>query len=270
MRNEHTFVELCAGTAAVSLWLLGEIGPLTAFMGSKRRWRQDIVTHMRISQPDRVVLVDAGPWGDVWCNLTQPAIRERVVALLTQWQHIVAVMPDPQPKAVVRVWQVLAQHQPADDPATRTAQYLWMQAYAVGGVPVWWDGRWSRPHSSGRQANYVTPAKPVGTRRLYLHPTRLCDRISALDRIDWSRIDVLHADVRSVEPIPGAVVFFDPPYLGGPRYAATLEREDVLRVATKWRASGCRVGVSEGEPLPLDGWTAARLAAREFLTMSPA
>lgn len=35
--NKGPLVELCAGTASVSLWALAKLSPLTGFMGSKRK-----------------------------------------------------------------------------------------------------------------------------------------------------------------------------------------------------------------------------------------
>lgn len=142
-----TLVELCAGTASVSLWAMGRCRPLTGFMGSKRRWAGQLVEAMEVDRPERVVLVDAGPWGDVWSVL---------------------------------------------------------------------------------QAS----------------------------------------DARAEVAIPGATVYHDPPYLGCPRYAELLPRADVLALAQRWADAGCRVAVSEAEPLPIDGWTARQLARREWVTAS--
>lgn len=67
-----TFVELCAGTAEVSLRILDPLATgwlgLTGFMGSKKRWGGDIAALLG-GRPDRILLVDAGPWGDVWTVL---------------------------------------------------------------------------------------------------------------------------------------------------------------------------------------------------------
>ena len=55
-------------------------------MGSKRRWASEIVDLLDADHPDRVVLVDAGPWGDVWSVLRDDrpfnyaALNNRAVA----------------------------------------------------------------------------------------------------------------------------------------------------------------------------------------------
>jgi hypothetical protein len=65
---------------------------------------------------------------------------------------------------------------------------------------------------------------------------------------------VIVGDIRLLDPIPGAVVVFDPPYAGTTGYGSDLPREAVLQVAERWRSAGCLVAVCEQEPLPLPGW----------------
>lgn len=110
-------------------------------------------------------------------------------------------------------------------------------------------------------------ARQVG--RLYRsHPSRglvriatLAERVEALDRIDWSRVEVVHADVATFAPVPGSVVYFDPPYQGAPRYACLLPRGRVIEVAQAHAEVADLVVVSEAEPLPLPGWFSCPLRA---------
>lgn len=178
-------------------------------------------------------------------------------------------------------WPVLSRCPPPADEAQRVAQYLCIQSRTPNNIPIWWDGsRWTGPTGSrtegahqrgGRTGREVGPATARVKRGSGLvRISTIVDRVLALP--DLSRVDVVHGDVRAVAPIPGAVVYFDPPYLHSPRYAETCPRPDVLTVARLWSDAGCRVAVSEGEPLPLDGWTAVRLAGRarksEWLTVN--
>lgn len=94
----------------------------------------------------------------------------------------------------------------------------------------------------------------------------LAERIQRIPLDVYSRLHVIHGKVQDVQPIPGAVVLFDPPYRGAPRYAEVLPREEVLDVARAWSKVAARVVVCEGEPLPLDGWATWRLAAKEWVT----
>lgn len=94
----------------------------------------------------------------------------------------------------------------------------------------------------------------------------LAERIQRIPLDVYARLHVIHGKVQDVPPIPGAVVLFDPPYRGAPRYAEVLPREEVLDVARAWAKVAARVVVCEGEPLPLDGWATWRLAAKEWVT----
>lgn len=279
-----TLVELCAGTASVSLWAMARLPPLTGYMGSKRRWASTLVHALGVDRPDRVVLVDAGPWGDVWTVLRDPAQRWRVAAQLDAW-----VAQD-----VHVLWSRLsAEPPPADAPAWRVAQFLWLQARAAGTIPVWWSGEhhsWRSPTGAvdptrdmdlakrtrgqpkeGRVASKGL-APSVAGRRGWGSGRRtaalIASRVRALDALPWNRVEVVHGDCRNVDPIPGATVYIDPPYAGCPRYAALLPRTEVLAIAERWTAAGARVAISKSTALDLPGWTSRRLARREYVTAS--
>lgn len=114
-----------------------------------------------------------------------------------------------------------------------------------------------------KQARAKAPAGgDGGLRRI----ATLAQRVERLPQVALDRIKVIHGKVQDVKPIPGAFVMFDPPYLGAPRYAAVFPREEVLDVARAWAKVAARVVVCEGEPLPLDGWSTWRLAAKEWVT----
>lgn len=299
-----TLVELCAGTAAVSLWALGRRAPLTGFMGGKRRWAAALVHALEVDRPDRVVLVDAGPWGDAWASLRSAETRCDVADMLETWAC----------HDLEDLWRRLVAEPPSPDAPLRVAQFLWLQARSAGCIPVWWSGeRWESPtgsrteaaHTRGgaalanrekgygsrevgapnqrgsrgdgpayqaggvakRRAERGGAAAPKGCRGIQI-PTTIARRLRALDALPWDRIEVVHGDVRSVAPIPGARVYFDPPYHLAPRYAALLPRADVVAVAQRWADNGCRVAVSEREAIEIPDWTARRLADREIVTAS--
>lgn len=237
--SERVLVELCAGTASVSLWAIGRAAPLTGFMGSKRRWAPLLVDALGCDRPDRVVLVDAGPWGDVWTVLRDPAHRAAVTDILASW-------------AGVSIASLLGT--PSTDPARRVAQFLALQWRSATAMPVWFeDGQWRSGAGSGRYCAVTGQNNNVAD---------VAVRLRALDRLPWDRIEVVHGDVRSVDPIPGSTVLFDPPYIGAPRYACLFPRADVLATARRWQAAGARVAVCEAVPLDdlvADGWHAARL-----------
>lgn len=288
-----TLVELCCGTAALSLWALGRAVPLTGYMGSKRRWAPLLVEALGCDKPERVILVDAGPWGDAWSVLKTPKGR----ASVQNWLHQLDVLVEAE--GLEAAWK-RALEDPSEDPGRRVAHFLWLQARSAGTIPVWWSGsRWESPtgsrtedaHQRGsalalRQkggARADGPAYEAGglerrraerggvaapKRRGMQRPRTLLRRVAALEALPLDRLEVLHCDVRAVDPVPGAVVYIDPPYVGCPRYAATLPRFDVLDLASRWADAGARVAVSEAEPLSLRGWTSRPLpsAKPEWVT----
>lgn len=84
-------------------------------------------------------------------------------------------------------------------------------------------------------------------------------------------MQVYHCDVGEVPPVPGANVYFDPPYEDCPRYAKILPRARVLETALRWAEVARQVVVSEAVPLPLPGWATQRLRHHgkpEWLTSS--
>lgn len=257
-------VELCAGTASVSLWAMARLPPLTGYMGSKRRDAPMLCSLLGARDPDHVTLVDAGPWGDVWAVLRDQACRREVAGVLRQLDARGRLSD---------VWPMLATQPPdADSAPARVAQYLCLQSRSSGCIPIWWHAaksRWESPSGSRTEVAHQRGRKQ-GARKdgpLYRsHPARgiqriatLAERVEALDRIDWSRVTVRHCDVGDVQPGRGSVVYFDPPYAGAPRYACLLPRARVLAIATAHAEVARLVVVSEASPLPLDGWSVRRL-----------
>jgi hypothetical protein len=84
------------------------------------------------------------------------------------------------------------------------------------------------------------------------------DWIEDASRMRWPET-VLHRDGREVQPIPGAVVVIDPPYLGTHGYEAggVLPRADVVAMARRWAEAGAVVAVCEAVPVAEEmgpGW----------------
>jgi hypothetical protein len=248
-------------------------------MGSKRRWAPMLVPALGVDRPGRVVLVDAGPWGDVWSVLRVREHRARAAELLESWDD------EPAPD----LWARLVEQPPALDlPWFRAAQFLWLQARSAGTIPVWWSGtRWESPTGSRTEAAHQRGGAPLvrrckgaasaieagrgGRCRGIQRPSTIARRIGHIDAIDWSRVEVIHGRAENVEPIRGATVYLDPPYVGAPRYAEAFPRTRVVAVAERWADAGARVAISEAEPLrELRGWATRRLASRkaEWITAS--
>lgn len=257
-------VELCAGTAITTLRALGyRERALTGYMGGKQRWAAALAASAFGAEiPDVAVLVDAGPWGDTWRTLVAPGGVAGVAARLRDLDTR---------GPLTALWRELVTEAPPDDPHERAAQYLCLQARSASCIPIWWDGvSWVSP--TGSRVECHGSRKPPGANRRIkggsglIRIATLAERVEALRALPLDRIRVVHGRVEDVEPIPGARVLFDPPYLGAPRYAATLPRADVLAVAERWAAVAARVTVCEAAGLDLPGWDRHRLALREWVT----
>ena len=127
------YVELCAGSAAVGLRLLGISRPPISFMGAKTSLAGAILGAMGL-QPgqgaEAVVLVDAGPWGHVWGSLLDPTCSQQVAKVLRSWAG-----EDPR-----ALWERLAATAPADSTIWapgEVAAYLWVQGRTCNNTPAW-------------------------------------------------------------------------------------------------------------------------------------
>ena len=126
------WAELCCGSAAVTLKLLGgrHATPPISYMGSKRGLAIQILACLGLRSgigTDRVVLNDAGPWAHVWGVLADPARCAEVAAVLRGWA-------DEDPR---ELWERLrAEHRGEWDGWTseRAAGWLFVETYSIGGL----------------------------------------------------------------------------------------------------------------------------------------
>lgn len=103
-------------------------------MGGKRRYSAHLLQILEVERRDidRVVLVDAGPWGWVWRAIF--AWPETTAMVLDSWDANLANEPPRE------LWTRLSQIPlpPPDERAgEHAAQWLWLQARSASGVPVW-------------------------------------------------------------------------------------------------------------------------------------
>jgi hypothetical protein len=126
MTRPRLFVELCCGSAAVTLKLLGgrHAVPPISYMGSKRGYAVAILGAMGLRSgigADSVLLCDAGPWAHVWAVLADPGRCAEVAAILRGWA-------DEDPR---KLWERLRDEHKgtwAEWTAERTAAYLQINA----------------------------------------------------------------------------------------------------------------------------------------------
>jgi hypothetical protein len=279
------FIEPCSGGAAVALRLLGQ-RPLTPYLGGKAEYADAIISALGIGDEplEGLILNDAGPWGTAWETLGRflewREVAEKVERLGNQakgkalFDLVAGAIPPPA---------YVGMEQPA---CGFTAAFLVLQSAAARGRPVCPElERWSTPgyaHLSGS-------ARAKGfTERL--RPDLLAKRIRAIgqafERLQRSGyvlggcVDMAACGelLRGSRAASRAVVYIDPPYQSTTGYQHTVDPESLRRVAERWRQDGALVAVSEGVPLPWEGWHHIRLnrpggrrrmgRVSEWLTMS--
>ena len=132
------FVELCCGSAAVTLKLLGGryAVPPISYMGSKRGYAHAILWAMGLRQgqgADRVLLCDASAWGHVWGVLADRDRCLEVASIIRGWK-------DEDPR---QLWERLREEHRGEWDGW-TAQTTEWQATRLESVAAWLQcGSWS-------------------------------------------------------------------------------------------------------------------------------
>lgn len=231
------FVELCCGAAAVSLWAMGKVRPPCGYMGSKRRYAQSILAELGDPVPSEVILNDMG----LWALAYKQFFNSPWVVL----QHLEGMEGQGR-----TLFSMLVEGSPSRDPEERAAQFIALQGACVGSKPVTIrDGRWK---TSGYASLSPLAVEKGFTDRLI--PANAGKRLRRLlPLMTWPK-EFWCLPAQQVEPIPGAIVYIDPPYRNTTGYGHTLSREEVVAVARRWAEAGCIVAISESEPIEELGW----------------
>lgn len=253
-----TLVELCAGTAALTLHLAGRTPPVPT-IGSKRHYASQIAALMGLGEstgvlPDHVVLVEPGEWGKTLAVLlVDPAGPEAVAATLEDW-----VKHDER-----ELFDSLRAYPPSHDPYFRAATHLYLQTRTFRGKPVGPDARGYTWETHGFDSEYRAAVSEGSKDRGWFNARPvLAAKVRAFNEPLPFTVEVLNIDARSVAPITNAKVYIDPPYVGTIPYLHSFPRADVEATARRWAGEGCTVAISEAEALPElvdDGWTTAEL-----------
>ena len=256
-------VELCAGTAALSLRLArSKARPPVSRMGSKAGYADAILSRMGLHPgqgADHYLLCEP----DDGCRLLLEAYRDRALAQAAA-EHIRG-WKDEEPRAL---WERLRKEGPAKCPPVDPREVARWQC-VLGSM-------WVHKQDGRPVAGWMwCPDKP--------HQREHATRLATLPTLPATITD----DARTVDPpqLPtGSWVYIDPPYVGTTGYGHSLGRPEVIGLARRWREAGAHVAVSEAEPiveLIADGWHTHELTRervgqkrtfskqqREVLTMS--
>ncbi len=275
MSAKRTFVELCAGTAAVTFALFGRKPPVP-MMGSKRTLAPQILALMRLDPKEirQVILVDRGEWGNTWQTLLAPRTplgtegdRRGAGARVAQILRDVAAVPD---RELFDAWRTAS---PPVDPFERAARHLFLQSRTFRGKEVHpiEDGSGWKTH--GFDPEYRAAVTPGAKDRGFFNARpALAAKVEQLDVLGLPDPVVFCADVArlSLHSWAHHTVLIDPPYRSREPYWFGLSREAVVRTA-RFLADGLDndVYVCEGEPiaeLVAEGWTAVELTTRRGAT----
>ncbi len=266
-------VELCCGSAALSLAALGAKRPILPYQGSKWRFRMEL---LRLIGPvDALELWDVGPWGTVAPAVLSPSVRAAVIEALER-----LAVDDAR-----AVYERLQGAPVPDTVADYAAQYLFLQRLAFSGKAVGdRDGRWSSPGFNASSAFGLAGTDRFGPVRPMV--PSLIGVLRGYDALLQREVTGGRGRARPPSgPALDAVVYIDPPYRGSTAYpGGGLDRDELVALALAWAAAGARVLISEGEPVDAlceRGWTTARLdrgrvdtspfrgKQAEWLTVSP-
>jgi hypothetical protein len=261
------FVELCAGTAALSLRLHAgrNARPPVSRMGAKTGYA-DVILRVLGLRPGQVH-TDGTRY--LWCEpdagvrlllhaYTDRELAQGAAEIIRSWK-------DEDPRAL---WERLRAEGPATCPEGLTAREVarWL---TVTGWRIGLDGT--------RYVGPGTPANPAVT------------HAGMVARLRHTLPATIHPDARALAlPTlpPGTVAYMDGPYENTTSYAHLFPRAEQVEVARRWDAAGATVCISEAEPIPelvADGWHQVEITGerkgqrrtfskqqREWLTMNRA
>jgi hypothetical protein len=235
------FVELCAGTAALSLRLHAgrNARPPVSRMGAKTGYADVILRCLGLrpgqGHTDGTRYLWCEP--DAGVRLLLHAYTDRELA--TAAADIIRGWKDEDPRAL---WERLRAEGPATCPDGLTAREVARWQVVIGSM---WVHKQDGRAMSGWMWCADKPRAPEHIARMDTLPTLPA---------------AIHPDARALDlPTlpPGTVAYMDPPYLDTTGYAHDLGRDEVVKLARRWADAGALVCISEAEPIGAlvgDGW----------------
>ena len=237
------FVELCAGTAALSLRLHAgrNARPPVSRIGAKTGYA-DVILRVLGLRPGQGH-TDGTRY--LWCEpdagvrLLLHAYTDRELA--TAAADIIRSWKDEDPRAL---WERLRAEGPAVCPDGLTAREVARWVLRTG---------WA---AHGKDANAYGGPGRCGDKTCALTIPGAAARVESLP----VAFAAIHADARTLDPPtlpPGTVAYMDGPYENTTSYAHLFPRAEQVEVARRWDEAGATVCISEAEPIPelvADGW----------------
>jgi hypothetical protein len=249
MTEPTVFVELCAGLGALSLSAVAgrPVSNVWARPGGKTGYARVIWRALGLSgwRPSRIVWAEPDPACRVMlAAYSRPDVLREAAAWCRRWGA------EYGEEGQRRLWEDLRAEGPPDEGAgdmgREVARVAAVQKRTVSQAGATFFGgpnnNW-KPNIDRERSAYPDNA-----------PTDWLDAVPAR----WPGT-ALHRDGREVQPIPGAVVVIDPPYLGTHGYDAggVLPRADVVAMGRRWAEAGAVVAVCEAVPVAEEmglGW----------------
>jgi len=222
------WVELCAGSAATTLQLLGgeHCKPPVSYQGAKTGISKAILQVLGLHPgqgADGVVLVEAGPWARAWAVLSSPEGCRAVAEVIRGWIPCptckggdtgqvdlggapVLSAPKDCPgcagtgrRDAKALWHELKAKGVPAHPKDMLAAWLVLSARSYGQTPVLLDGAaWSHPYGPGA-LTYMAPAAD-GAGRVGPDAASLDARLAVLSALQWPPTLVVNGDVPGVPP----------------------------------------------------------------------
>lgn len=250
--SDYTLIEPCAGSAALTMHLLGARRAILPYQGSKWRHRKQLTELAESAgftgRPYSVKLSDPGPWGKVWAALFKPRYLSGITEALQR-------MSDRDP---LRVFNSLQGCRAPLYPVAFAADFLFLQRLAFSGKAVGIkDGCWASPGFNKTSA-YGTPATERFGAVRPMVPS-LVDVLKSYEQLSLPYAYVTRGE--AVTPLHGfdysrALVYIDPPYAETTAYpSGAMTRTEVIALALAWHEAGATVMVSEQSPLDIPGWS---------------
>ena len=243
------FIELCAGSAALSMSLEGNKS-IISYAGSKWGYVQELLSLMKLNSNDveHITVIDPGLWGIIHKGLVSKA-RSDVVNEINRLAEIDGrkLFDDIKPK------QLLQDDTTEKCLGKRTAEALCKIAATFGGKEV---GGFKGKHKHRPSVDgYIPSRHTLGKRCAELHFNK-----------EWTVIQDCAMKISTVSSNARTVVFIDPPYKSTKgQYLNTLSRRKVVDLAERWAQVNADVYVCENEPvaeLVNVGWLTKKLQKR--------